>query len=102
MYAMLQAYAFDLHIQRGLWCNPVINTGTAFSTVHNGQNPDPFSMETSLCDFSWGGLFTTTTVNNLLFRGYTDQMVIKYLNLKHEHDGVIYECATDGKEGETT
>ena len=25
-------------------------------------------------------------------------MVVKYLNLKHEHDGVKYECATDGKQ----
>ena len=96
VYAMLQAYAFDLQIQRGLWCNPVINPGTAYSTINNGQNPDPFSLETALCDFSWGGLFTTTSVNNLLFRGYTDPMVIKYLNLKHEHNGIKYECATDG------
>ena len=46
----------------------------------------------STCDFTSGGLFITTTVRELLFEGFTDPLVLKYLNLKHAQDNISFAC----------
>jgi len=61
-----------LVMQSGLWCESNSN-----------------------CDFKWGGLFMTTQVKQLLFEGYTESSVIKYLQRKHEADGVSFSCVNN-------
>ena len=39
-----------------------------------------------------GGMFATTTVRKLLFNGYTEPSVLKYLNRKFETRSIGYEC----------
>ena len=37
-------------------------------------------------------MFVNVAVKNLLFEGYTDPSVIKYINTKHEKEGIKFEC----------
>lgn len=37
-------------------------------------------------------MFATTTVRKLLFNGYTEPSVLKYLNLKLEKSSIRFEC----------
>jgi len=37
-------------------------------------------------------MFATTTVRKLLFNGYTEPSVLKYLNLKLENSSIRFEC----------
>lgn len=40
-------------------------------------------------------MFTEQRMRNILFEGYTDPSVLKYLNLKHTNDLVYFECVTN-------
>lgn len=44
------------------------------------------------CDYQWGGFFVTTTAKRLLFEGYSDASVLKYLELKHSALNLYFEC----------
>lgn len=72
VYEMLWSLTSDLEFQAGLWCSAA-----------------------ATCTFKDGGLFATTSVRQLLFQGYTDPSIIKYLSLKHETDSIGVECETD-------
>lgn len=58
--------------QDGLWCNGLGGYAS--------------------CDFQLGGMFATTTVRKLLFNGFTEPSVLKYLNRKFESSSIRYEC----------
>jgi hypothetical protein len=72
VFRMLWASTVDLELLDGLWCS---------------------SKET--CQFKDGGMFATTTARKLLFEGYTEPSVLKFLNLKHYHDDIGFECEKD-------
>ncbi|KAJ1414999.1 hypothetical protein B484DRAFT_454671, partial [Ochromonadaceae sp. CCMP2298] len=72
VYQMLYSMTLALELQEGLWCAGAKD-----------------------CSFSWGGMFATTTVRKLLFEGYTEPSLLKYLNLKHHEDDIKIECAED-------
>lgn len=72
IYEMVFSLNAVLVMQAGLWCE---------SNLH--------------CDFKWGGLFMTTQVKQLLFEGFTESSVLKYLQRKHEADGVSFVCVSN-------
>lgn len=72
VYEMMYQYTLDLALKNGLWCRSY-----------------------DKCNFDYGGLFRTTTVNAVLFEGYTDASVLQYLNLKHSQDGVSFYCTSN-------
>jgi hypothetical protein len=69
MFQMLWYSTVDLELLDGLWCS---------------------GKET--CRFLDGGMFATTTPRKLLFQGYTEPSVLKFLNLKHYPDDIGFEC----------
>lgn len=44
------------------------------------------------CNYEWGGFFVTTTAQRMLFEGYSDASVLKYLELKHSDLDLSFEC----------
>lgn len=72
IFRMLWASTVNLELLEGLWCS---------------------SRDT--CRLLDGGMFATTTPRKLLFEGYTEPSILKFLNLKHYHDGVGFECEKD-------
>lgn len=44
------------------------------------------------CQFQQSGLFITLSVDKLLFNGYTDASLVKYLSLKHAQHNISFEC----------
>ena len=66
---MLSSLTQDIKIKQGLWCATL-----------------------STCNFEWGGMFTTTTVRKLLFEGYTEPTVLRYLNQKYEDKNISFSC----------
>ena len=72
VFQMLYAYTIVLQLQEGFWC---------------ATSKD--------CDFTWGGMFATTTARKLLFNGYTEPSMLKYLNLKHQNDNISFECGVN-------
>lgn len=70
LFQMLFSLTMDLRIKAGLWCPRFEG-----------------------CTFQWGGLFTTTSVKKVLFEGYTEPGVLRYLNMRHERDGIHIRCA---------
>jgi hypothetical protein len=66
---MLYSLTLVTALQEGLWCDSASN-----------------------CDFSWGGMFTTTSVKELLFGGFTEPAILKYLELKYAAFNVSFEC----------
>lgn len=72
VFQMLWFSTSALEFLDGLWCNSA-----------NG------------CQFKDGGMFATTTPRKLLIEGYTDPSMLKFLNLKHVHDSIGFECETD-------
>jgi hypothetical protein len=69
LYEMLFSLAITLTLKTGQWCI------------------DPIR-----CDYSMGGMFSTTSVKKVLFEGYTEPSVLKYLNLKHFSDNIHFRC----------
>ena len=69
MFEMLFALMTNLRLRSGLWCRQPLN-----------------------CDYSWGGLVTSTKVRQMLFEGYSDPTLLAYLNLKHHNDKVSFSC----------
>jgi hypothetical protein len=70
---MLYALTLETSIQAGLWCQA-----------------------TSGCDFTYGGMFTTTTVQKVLFNGYTEPSIMRYYDLKFSVEAnVDFECVND-------
>ena len=69
VYEMMWSLTSELELKAGLWCS-----------------------SEATCAFMDGGLFATTTVRKLLFNGYTEPSVLKYLSLKHETDNIGFEC----------
>ena len=69
MYQMLFSLTTILRLKSGLWCY-------SFGS----------------CDYSWGGIVTTTRVRQMLFEGYSEPSVLTYMNLKHRLDGVRFDC----------
>lgn len=47
------------------------------------------------CQFTQSGLFTTVNVENLLFRGFSDASLVKYLDLKYSLQNISLECVED-------
>ena len=73
VYNMLLSMTIDLKLKKGLWCSNVDN-----------------------CQFESGGMFTTTTVKQLLFQGFSDPSILSYLNSKHVHHKVRFSCRENG------
>lgn len=69
LYEMLYSLTMDLKIKSGLWC----------------PNFDG-------CPYAWGGLFTSVKVRQLLFEGFTEPSVLRYLNMRYESDDVSFSC----------
>jgi len=70
LYEMMFSLTTDLRIKAGLWCPTFVG-----------------------CHYAWGGMFTTARVREILFQGFTEPSVLRYLNMKHESDGIKFECA---------
>lgn len=66
---MLYSLTLVTALQEGLWCESASN-----------------------CDFTWGGMFTRTTVDQLLFSGYTEPSLLKYMDLKYAGYNISFEC----------
>ena len=47
------------------------------------------------CEFERSGLFTTIPIQKLLFEGFADAGVIKYLDTKYHLQGVNFECVNE-------
>jgi len=47
------------------------------------------------CDFDRSGLFTTIPVQKLLFEGFSDASVLRYLDTKYMLQGVNFECVNE-------
>ena len=75
LFQMLYSLTLDLRIKAGLWC-----------PQFDG------------CQFTWGGMFTTSTVERVLFQGFTDPGVLRFLNMKHETDDISFRCASNSKD----
>jgi hypothetical protein len=72
LYEMVYSLTMDLKIKSGLWC-----------PNFNG------------CPYAWGGMFTNVKVRQLLFQGFTEPSVLRYLNMRYYVDGISYlveEC----------
>jgi hypothetical protein len=66
---MLYSLTLTTALQEGLWCDSAAN-----------------------CDFTWGGMFTRTTVDQLLFTGFTEPSILKYMDLKYAGYNISFEC----------
>jgi hypothetical protein len=69
---MLLEFMVHQVLQQGLWCSSI-----------------------DTCMFDLGGIFITTSVRKLLFEGFSDPSVLKYLSLKHESDNITFICAAN-------
>jgi hypothetical protein len=70
IYTMLYSLTLYTTLLDGLWCESV-----------------------PTCDYSYGGMFTTTSVRNLLFEGYTEPSILKYYDLKFSQKyNISLEC----------
>ena len=69
---MLFSLVIEIVLKLGLWCPNYDN-----------------------CFFDRSGLFTTTTVQKLLFEGFSDASINKYLSVKHKDDHMSFECVED-------
>lgn len=74
LYEMLFSLTTDLKIKSGLWC----------------PNFDG-------CPYAWGGLFTSVKVRQLLFEGFTEPSVLRYLNMRYEVDDVSFSCVENSE-----
>ena len=72
VYRMMWALVVDLELLDGLWCSAL-----------------------DTCAFLDGGMFVTTSVQKLLFEGYTEASVLKFLDLKYDESGIGFECEDD-------
>lgn len=70
--SMMYSMTWDIAFSLGLFCR--------------GSGP---------CEFEWAGMFMVTTVNQLLFEGFSDASVLKYLELKHTDIELQIECMRD-------
>lgn len=69
---MLFSLVIEIVLKLGLWCPTYDN-----------------------CQFSRSGMFTTISVQKLLFEGYSDASINKYLAVKHKNDNVTFTCVED-------
>lgn len=67
---MMFGLVIEIVLKLGLWCPDYDN-----------------------CEFDRSGLFTTIPVQKLLFEGFADAGVLKYLHNKYHTKGVHFECA---------
>lgn len=72
LFSMLIELLIHLVLQQGLWCDSI-----------------------DQCLFNLGGLFVTTSVKKVLFEGFSDPSVLKFLSLKHASDNVTFYCAAN-------
>jgi hypothetical protein len=70
VFSMLLQLTVQQVLQQGLWCDSYTD-----------------------CMFNEGGLFISTTVAQLLFTGFSDPSVLKYLSLKHGYANISFTCA---------
>jgi hypothetical protein len=77
VFEMLSSLTQDIKIKQGLWCQSSAGDG---------------------CSYSWGGMFSTTTVRQLLFEGYTEPTILRYLNQKHEDKNISFSCVENSKD----
>ena len=75
VFQMLSSLTQDIKIKQGLFCKDL-----------------------ATCEFDWGGMFSTTTVRQLLFEGYTEPTVLRYLNQKHEAKNISFSCVEYSKD----
>jgi hypothetical protein len=66
---MMVSFVIDIIMKDNLWCANSIT-----------------------CQFKQSGLFTTISVNQLLFDGYTDASYLKYLDIKYSSKNFTIEC----------
>lgn len=59
----------DLKLKDGLWCST-----------------------SSTCQFNLGGMFATTSVRQLLFDGFSEPSILKYINNRYESHGIKILC----------
>ena len=71
----------------------VVNYMMRSLTITQSSRIGLFCSENSNCAYNVGGLFVTTTINELLFHGFSDPFTLKYLDLKHARDNVTLGCA---------
>jgi hypothetical protein len=69
---MLFSLVIEIVLKLGLWCPSY-----------------------DVCFFDRSGLFTTITVQKLLFEGFSDASVNKYLAVKHKDDNITFTCVED-------
>ncbi len=69
IYQMMFSLTTDLKIKQGLWC-----------------------LTFAGCTYTWGGMFSSSSVRNILFNGYTEPSLLQFLNMKHEQDGIEFQC----------
>ena len=70
--SMLYSLTTDVILKIGLWCPDYDN-----------------------CDYQWGGFFVTTTAQRVLFEGFSEASVLRYLELKHSPLDLYFECIDD-------
>lgn len=58
-------------------------------------NEGLFCASADSCNYQWGGMFSVTTVNKVLFAGYTEPSILKYYNLKYFKYNLQFRCVTD-------
>jgi hypothetical protein len=69
---MILALTLNLRIKAGLWCNSIRD-----------------------CTYTYGGMFVTTKVRQVLFEGFTEPSVLRYLNMKYATKDIKFKCRYD-------
>eukprot|EP01031_Cornospumella_fuschlensis_P028812 gene28812-34780_t len=79
IFQMLYTMAYKIVMWDKLWCDY-----------------DYSRSSTAICSYEKGGMFTTTKVKNVLFEGFTDPSVVKYMDLKHSLlNNISFRCVED-------
>ena len=70
----------------------VVNYMMRSLTIMLSSEMGLFCSESVYCAYNLGGLFVTTSIDKLLFHGFSDPFTLKYLDLKHAQDNVTFSC----------
>ena len=72
VFEMLLALTLNLRVKAGLWCDSIRD-----------------------CSYEYGGMFVTSTVRQVLFEGFTEPSVLRYLNMKYASKDIKFQCKVD-------
>lgn len=81
VFQMLYSLTTKIVLWDNLWCS------VSYNNIMNGVNIN------NKCSYDKGGLFATTSLSKVLFSGYTEPSVVKYMDLKYKLlFNISFEC----------